>query len=190
MPAHPWLAESPWPTQQLPRAELEKRIDHFLATHWMGVLSTIGKDGPIGSPLEYHAEGRTVYILPQPRSPKLKALQRDPRLCLAIYAENSGWASVCGAQLFGRAEFLEPGTAGHDHAMTIYRWRASAEQLGRPMDQPPQLTLIKIEPERIVYTEQWLRKEGYAPRQIWHRDPNRQAATLRYGYEPVDQQGE
>lgn len=190
MPAHPWLAETPWPTQQLPRAELEQRIDHFLATHWMGVLSTIGKDGPIGSPLEYHAEGRTVYILPQPRSPKLKALQRDPRLCLAIYAENSGWASVRGAQLFGRAEFLEPGTAGHDHAMTIYRWRASAEQLGRPMDQPPQLTLVKIEPERIVYTEQWLRKEGYAPRQIWHRDPNRQAATLRYGYEPVDQQGE
>ena len=183
MSAHPWLVETPWPTRQLPRDELEQRIIHLLATHWMGVLCTTGRDGPIGSPLEYHAEGLTCYILPQPGSPKVKALKNDPRVCLAIHAENSGWASVRGAQVFGRVHFIEPGTPEHDHAMTIYRWQASSAQLGRPLDRPPQIALAGIEPERIVYTEQWLRRDGFGPRQIWHRDPERKSGVLRYGHE-------
>ncbi|MGI9331305.1 MAG: hypothetical protein ACR2QB_11385, partial [Gammaproteobacteria bacterium] len=63
MTATPWLHETPWPTQQLPRNEMATRIEHMLATHWMGVLCTVGKNGPIGSPVEYYAEGMAVYIL-------------------------------------------------------------------------------------------------------------------------------
>lgn len=177
-----WLRETPWPTTQIPREELEARIEHFLATKWMAVLSTIGKDGPIGTPLEYYADGLVCYILPQPNSPKVKAMQNDPRVCLAVYAENCNWASVQGAQIFGNAEFIEPGTPEHDHAMTIYGWQKSAVQLGRPLDQPPQMPLVKIDPDRIVYTQQWLRKDGFAPRQIWHKDPTKKAATRKYGH--------
>lgn len=182
MTAHAWLAETPWPTRQLPREELTRRIEHFLATHWMGVLCTIGRDGPIGSPIEYYAEGTNVYVLPQPGSPKVAALRRDPRVCLAIHGENSGWASVRGAQLFGQAEFLAPGTPDHDHALTIYRWQASAVQLGKPLDRPPRVELVRIAPERVVYTEQWLRKEGFGPRQIWHRDPAIEGRSRQYGH--------
>jgi nitroimidazol reductase NimA-like FMN-containing flavoprotein (pyridoxamine 5'-phosphate oxidase superfamily) len=182
MPAHPWLAETPWPTRQLPRDELTRRIEQFLATHWMGVLCTVGRDGPIGSPVEYYAEGTVIYLLPQPRSPKVRALRADPRVCLAIHGENCGWASVRGAQLFGRGEFLEPGTDDHRHALTIYRWQSSSVQLGRPLDQPPAAPLLRITPERIVYTEQWLRKDGFGPRQIWLRDPGQAARPVRYGH--------
>ncbi|MDJ0929056.1 MAG: pyridoxamine 5'-phosphate oxidase family protein [Gammaproteobacteria bacterium] len=182
MPAHPWLAETPWPTKQLPRDELERRLEHFLATHWMGVLCTLGTHGPIGSPVEYYAEVMDVYVLPQPGSPKVKAMQRDPRVCFAVYGENAGWPSVQGAQLFGDATFVEPGTPAHEHAMTIYRWAASAEQLGQPLDAPPRIPLIRISPTRIVYTQQWLRKEGFGPRQIWHRDPNITSRTIEYGH--------
>ena len=80
------------------------------------------------------------------------------------------------------AEFVEPGTPEHDHAMSIYAWQSSSVQLGRPLDQPPQIALVRVDPQRIVYTEQWLRKDGYAPRQIWHKDPARKAATRRYGH--------
>ena len=177
-----WLAKSPWPTRQLDRSELESRIEHFLATHWMGVLCSLGKNGPIGTPVEYHADGFVLYVLPQPNSPKVKAMQNDPRICFAVYGENSGWASVQGAQLFAKAEFIEPGTPEHDHAMTIYRWEASSVQLGRPLDQPPQIPLVKIDPERVVYTQQWLRKDDYAPRQIWHKDPNKKSATRVYSH--------
>ncbi len=182
MSAHPWLSETPWPTKQLPREELSSRIVHLLATHWMGVLCTTGKNGPIGSPVEYYAEGMVVYILPQPGSPKLAAMRADARVCLAIHAQNCGWASVRGAQLFGRAEFLAPGTPEHNHAMTIYRWEASASQLGKPLEHPPQMELIRIDPERIVYTEQWLRKDGFGPRQIWHRDATVKGQSRQYGH--------
>ncbi len=65
----------------------------------MGVLCTPGKNGPIGSPVEYYATGTTVFLLPQPNSPKLVAMQSDPRVCFAMHGKNSGWASVRGTQL-------------------------------------------------------------------------------------------
>jgi hypothetical protein len=182
MNAHAWLAEPPWPTRQLPRADLTARIEHLLATHWMGVLCTHTRNGPIGSPVEFYAEGTTIYVLPQPGSPKVKAIQQDPRVCFAVYADNCGWASVRGAQLFGAARFLKHGTPEHDHGMTVFRWQASSVQLGRKLDTPPQMDLLRIDPERIVYTEQWLRKDGFGPRQIWHKDPGRRGKPLQYGH--------
>ncbi len=182
MTAHPWMHQTPWPTKQLPRAQQQDRIEHLLATHWMGVLCTIGTEFPIGSPVEYYAEGTTVYVLPQPGSPKQQALQRDPRVCFAVHAENTGWVSVRGAQLFGHAQLLDPGTPDWEHAMTIYRWEPSAVQLGRALDAPPQVQLMRLNPEKIVYTEQWLRKDGFGPRQIWHSDPNKKGASRKYDH--------
>jgi hypothetical protein len=43
--------------------------------------------------------------------------------------------------------------------------------------------MLVAEPERIVYTEHWLRKEGFGPRQIWHRDPDRTAKPVTYTHE-------
>lgn len=177
-----WLSKTPWPTKQLPRDDLAARIEHFLATHWMGVLCTIGKNGPIGSPVEYYADGLSCYILPQPNSPKLKAMQRDPRVCFAIHGENSGWASVRGAQLFADVEIIEPGTPAHAAAMDIYRWQSSAVQLGKSLTEVPQVQLAKIDPHRIVYTEQWLRRDDFSPRQIWHKDPTVEARSNQYGH--------
>ena len=182
MTAHPWLKETPWPTQQLPREELEDRLEHLLAAHWMCVLCTAGKDGPIGSPVEYYAEGLVIYILPQPGSPKVKAMQSDPRICVTVHADNCGWASVRGAQIFARAEMVDPGTPEHDHIMSIYRWQASAVQTGGSLEKPPQIPMLKVDPDRIVYTEHWLRKSGFGPRQIWHRDANKERRAIKYGY--------
>jgi len=178
-----WLHETPWPTGQLPREVLEERIEKLLATHWMAVLSTIGKSGPIGTPVEYYADGLVPYILPQPGSPKLKAMQEDPRICVAVHASNCGWASVRGAQIFATARLVDPGTPEHDHIMSIYHWQKSAVQTGSPLDKPPQIQMLVVEPERIVYTEHWLRKDGYGPRQIWHRDPDRAGKPVTYAHE-------
>ena len=178
-----WLHVTPWPTAQLPREDLEGRIEQLLATHWMAVLCTIGKNGPIGSPVEYYADGLVPYILPQPGSPKLKAMQKDPRICVAIHANNCNWASVRGAQIFAQARLVDPGTAEHDHIMSVYHWQKSAVQTGSPLDQPPQVPMLVAEPERIVYTEHYLRKDGFGPRQIWHRDPEQTGRPVRYAYD-------
>jgi hypothetical protein len=36
-------------------------------------------------------------------------------------------------------------------------------------NEPPTDPLVVVEVERIVYTEHWLRRDGYAPRQFWRR---------------------
>ena len=169
MTAHPWLHEIPWPKKKLPRDQLEARIERVLTMDNMGVLATSAADGPIASPIEYYSEGLVVYLYPQPGSPKIAAMKRDPRICFAVHLPMVGWASIRGAQLFGKAQLLEDGTAEHDHGLKIYRWQSSAIQLGRKVDEPPIGPLLKLDPDKIVYTEHWIRRDGYAPRQIWHK---------------------
>jgi hypothetical protein len=38
--------------------------------------------------------------------------------------------------------------------------------------------LVVVEAERIVYTEHWLRREGFAPRQVWRREPDVMRETV------------
>jgi hypothetical protein len=167
--AHPWLEELPWPTEKMPRNQLYERIEHTLTMVNMGVLATTGKNGPIASPVEFYAEGLTAYMYPQPGSPKLKAMQRDPRVSFAVHTPVVGWVSCRGAQLFGEAEFLEPGTPEWEHGINILRWQASAAELGRDVNVKPSDTIMRIAPDRVVYTEHWIRRQGFAPRQIWRK---------------------
>ena len=170
MTAHPWLHE-PWPTKKLPQDELRARIERTLTLENMGVLATCGRNGPIASPIEFYADGITVYAYPQPGSPKIRAMKENPRICFAVHGPMVGWASIRGAQLFGSAQLLEAGTPEWQHGMSIYRWEPSALQLGRTISDPPPGQLLKLEPDRVVYTEHWLRRSGYAPRQTWRRSP-------------------
>jgi len=169
--AHPWLEQEPWPTAPMPRDELEKRIERVLTLTNIGYLGTVKKDGsPIVSPLEFYIDGLNLYIFPQPNSPKVWALRRDPRVALAIANPMAGWACVMGCQIFGTARLLDVDTPEWEHGMKIFKWQASSAELGRQLEEPPQGQIALIEPQRIVYTEHLMRKYGYAPRQIWLAD--------------------
>ena len=159
--AHPWLEPENWPTEQMPRDQLAQRIERVLTMTNICYLATLGKNGPIVSPVEFYADGLAIYVFPQPGSPKLKAMQRDPRVSCTM-----------GAQLFGKAELLEVGSPEWEHGMTIFKWPGSSFEIGRESDSPPQGMLMKLDPERIVYTEHYMRKDGFAPRQIWRREQN------------------
>ena len=170
MTAHPWLHETPWPTKKLPRDRLEERIEHLLVMQNMGALGTVNADGsPLTTPVEYYAEGLTLYMLPQPGSPKIKNILRDSRDCFAVNMPLTGWTSTRGAQLFGKGTLLDSGTPEHDYACTIIRWQPSAVDLGRDGTVKPTAQLLRINPDKVVYTEHWLRREGFGPRQIWRK---------------------
>ena len=175
--AHPWLDQIPWTTKPLPRDMLEHRIQRALTLTNLGMLGTLGLKGPIVSPLEFYGDKFTIYILPQPGSPKLKAMERDPRVSFAVANPMAGWVVAQGAQLFGRAEILDPGTPEWDYGMTIFRWQGSAAEINTGFDQPPQFQLMRLDPDRIVYTEHFLRKDGYGPRQIWRKDEKTEQAS-------------
>jgi len=169
--AHPWLEQEPWPTKQMPKELLERRIERVLTMTNICYLGTVRKDGsPIVSPVEFYNDGFSLFIFPQPNSPKLKAMLRDPRISLAIANPMAGWACVMGVQFFGTAHLLDVGTPEWQHGMKVFKWPGSSAELGRSLTEPPQGQLMRMDPQRIVYTEHLMRKEGYAPRQIWLHD--------------------
>ncbi|HJP03992.1 MAG: pyridoxamine 5'-phosphate oxidase [Chromatiales bacterium] len=169
--AHKWLEEEPWPTKAMPKEMLEKRIERVLTMTNIGYLGTVRKDGsPIVSPLEFYNDGFSLYLFPQPKSPKVYAIKRDPRVCIAIANPMAGWACVMGCQIFGTATLLDVDTPEWVHGMKIFKWAGSSSELGRQLEIPPQGQLARIDPDRIVYSEHLMRKEGYAPRQIWTAD--------------------
>ncbi|WP_101759803.1 pyridoxamine 5'-phosphate oxidase family protein [Oceanicoccus sp. KOV_DT_Chl] len=180
--AHPWLEETPWPTQLLSKQQLEAKIERISTMTNLGYLGTVRKDGsPVVSPVEFYTHHLTLYIFPQANSPKTKAIKRDPRISFAVANPMAGWTCVMGAQFFGTGTLLDPGTEEWELGMKVFKYPSSNFEMGRDFNRLPPGQLLRIDPERIVYTEHMLRKEGYAPRQIWHRDQDDvQAKQGRY----------
>jgi hypothetical protein len=165
---NPWLSE-PMPTGQLPRERLEERILSLLSSQNMCVLATAGPDGPLATPVRYYPAGFAVMFTAAPRSPKLRNIAVDPRVSVGIFAPLVGLASSRGAQLFGAARVLPPDHPDRAPYWAAFRWENEHVERGRSLAEPPRDTLVVIEPDRIVYTEHWLRRTGFAARQFWAR---------------------
>lgn len=164
---NPWLA-GPTPAGRLPHADLEERILNLLSSQNMAVIATVDHDGsPSATPVRFFSLGFEIFYTSWNESVKSRNLRRDPRVSAAIFAPLVGQASSRGAQLFGTARTLEredPAVAGYWEAV---RWQADHVERGRRIDEPPEDPLTIITPTRILYTEHWLRRSGYAPRQTW-----------------------
>jgi nitroimidazol reductase NimA-like FMN-containing flavoprotein (pyridoxamine 5'-phosphate oxidase superfamily) len=167
---NPWLSE-PMPTGRLPRERLEERLLNLLSSQNMCVLATAGPEGPLATPVRYYSLDLAVMFTASPRSPKLRNIATDARVSVGDFAPLVGPASSRGAQLFGEARVLPPDHSERSRYWSAYRWENEHAERGRPLTEPPPGTLVVIEPARIVYTEHWLRGEGYAARQFWKRNP-------------------
>lgn len=51
------------------------------------------------------------------------------------------------------------------------RWQSDHVERGRDVDQAPTDPLTIITQHRILYTEHWLARDGYQPRQTWRPAP-------------------
>jgi nitroimidazol reductase NimA-like FMN-containing flavoprotein (pyridoxamine 5'-phosphate oxidase superfamily) len=135
----------------------------------MCVLATIGPDGPVATPVRYYPLDFAVCFTAAPRSPKMRNIAADPRVSAGIFAPLPALAASRGAQIFGTAQVLTADDPRRAPYWEAFRWENEHAERGRPLTEPPTDTLVVIEPERIVYTEHWLRRDGFAPRQIWRR---------------------
>ncbi|WBB87634.1 pyridoxamine 5'-phosphate oxidase family protein [Micromonospora sp. WMMC264] len=165
---NPWLT-GPAPTRKLDRDRLAERILNLLSSQNMCVLATVGPDGPLATPVRYYPLGFTLMFTAAPRSPKMRNIAADPRVSVGVFAPLVGLASSRGAQVFGTARVLGPEHPDRAHHWAAFRWESEHAERGRSLAEPPEDPLVVIEADRIVYTEHWLRREGYAPRQHWRR---------------------
>lgn len=166
---NPWLA-GPSPDGVLPRDQLEERILNLLSSLNTAVIATVAADGsPAATPVRYFSLGLEIFYTSWNASPKSRNLARDPRVSAGIVAPLVGQASSRGAQLFGTARTLERDHPDADAYWEAVRWQSDHVERGRSLSEPPTDPLTVITPDRIVYTEHWLRRDGYAPRQTWRR---------------------
>ncbi len=163
---NPWLA-GPTPTKRLDRERLEGRILNLLSSQNMCVLATVGADGPLATPVRYFHLDFTIIFTAAPHSPKMRNLTSDPRISIGIFAPLVGQASSRGAQIVGHARILDPTDSDHAFYWSAVRWQSDHVERSRPVTEPPAETLGVVTASRIVYTEHWLRRDGYAPRQFW-----------------------
>ncbi|MEV4199614.1 pyridoxamine 5'-phosphate oxidase family protein [Micromonospora globbae] len=167
---NPWLA-GPAPTRRLDRHRLDERILNLLSSQNMCVLATSGPDGPLATPVRYFHLDFALMFTASAVSPKMRNIAADPRVSIGVFAPLVGQASSRGAQVFGRARVLVPGDPDREHYWPAVRWQSDHVERSRSLDDPPADPLVAVEAERIVYTEHWLRRDGYAPRQFWRRRP-------------------
>lgn len=170
---HPWLA-GPKPDQLLPRDQLEERILNLLGSQNMAVIATVDRHGaPAATPVRYGSLGMEIFWTSWNASPKSRNLRRDPRVSAAVFAPLAGPASSRGAQLFGTARTLERDDPDAEPYWEAFGWQSDHVASGRSLDELPTDPLTIITPTRIVYTEHWLRRTGFAPRQVWRGgEPN------------------
>ncbi|MGW5360974.1 pyridoxamine 5'-phosphate oxidase family protein [Actinopolymorpha pittospori] len=166
---NPWL-EGPAPTKRLDREVLEERILNLLSSQNMCVLATIGNEGPLATPVRYFHLDFTIIFTADPRSPKIRNLGTDPRVSVGVFAPLVGQASSRGAQIFGHARIIGATEDDHEYFWQAVRWQSDHVERSRPISEPPSETLGVVTADRIVYTEHWLRRDGFAPRQFWRRE--------------------
>ncbi|WP_257429048.1 pyridoxamine 5'-phosphate oxidase family protein [Nocardioides carbamazepini] len=164
---NPWLA-GPSPEAVLPQEALEERILNLFSIQNMAVIATINSDGsPAATPVRFYSLGFEIFFTSWNASVKSRNLQRDARVSAGIFTPLVGQASSRGAQLFGTARTLERGNPASVDYWEAFRWQSDHVERGRPLSEPPNDPLTVITPHRILYTEHWLRRTGFAPRQTW-----------------------
>lgn len=168
---NPWLAE-PKPTRLLPRELLEDRILNLLSSQNMAVVATVTSDGaPAATPVRYYSLGMQIMYTSWNASPKSRNLKRDPRVSVGIFAPLTGPASSRGLQIFGTADTLERDDPDAEQYWSAFGWQSDHVANGGSLTAPPADPLTVITPQRILYTEHWLRKSGHSPRQTWRPVP-------------------
>jgi hypothetical protein len=160
-------------TAKLPDDELKERILKFLKEQAMCVIVTCKDNVPRATPLEYFSEGTTLYIAPDPGT-KIENIVANPRISVGIFNDvnpdwpGGAWKWIKAVQITGEATLLTPDDPEYAHAMKVYNWEPFLKARGRTRDDVPKLgRMIKVEANKIEYSESALMLKGYAGKQVW-----------------------
>lgn len=152
-------------TKQMSKDELERRIAVFIKRHNMCVLCTAKDNIPRATPIEYWADGTTLYIFADPGT-KRENIKANPRVSVGIHDPYVGSLSVKGMQITGEATLLTDDNPEYDEALMMHRRERVGEDIG---DYKPRRggVVIKIEAKKIEFIDIALKLDGYDLRYVW-----------------------
>jgi len=138
--------------KRLTQDELKEKIIVFLTENKICTLATCSNNIPRSTPVRYRSEDLTIYILAE-GGMKIKNIRENPDVSVSLYGEYSGFQSVRGLQLWGKAEIINPEDG--DRYLKARRiidveGREDLKKLG-VKDIRADMKVIKIEIERARY---------------------------------------
>ncbi len=152
-------------TKQMSKDELERRISVFIKTHNMCVLCTARDNIPRATPIEYWADGTTLYIFGDPGT-KRENIKANPKVSVGLFDPFVGSLSVKGMQITGEATLITDDNPEYNEALIMRRRELVGEDIG---DYKPRQgnSVVKIEAKKIEFIDIALKLDGYDLRYVW-----------------------
>lgn len=138
--------------KQLTQEELKEKVIQFLAENKICTLATCLNNIPRSTPLRYRSKDLTIYILTE-GGMKVKNIRGNPHVSVSLYGDYTGFQSVKGLQVWGKAEIIEPeDKERYRQAREIINVeeRDDLKKLGIE-DVRPDMKIIKIDMKRARY---------------------------------------
>jgi PPOX class probable F420-dependent enzyme len=134
----------------MPEQLADARIQGFLATKEVVVLSTVQRSGaPLAMPMWFLHTPQALYMISVDGLQKVRNLQRDPRVCVVAESGNRS-AAIRGVVIQGHVEFVEEPEQRRpivDRLLQKYDPDLARLWGGRAM--PSNRVLFRIEPDRV-----------------------------------------
>lgn len=159
-------------TAQLPRPAMERHIATFLRQENVCVMATCMNGIPRATPIEYYADGMTLFIAAS-RGTKVPNIEQNPRIsiaiCSTVYTDWTDWHDVAAVQMTGVPELLRYDERPDEYiaALDVYDWQKYRSALGKADAPPRKTTIIRITPTKIEFRDLALMRAGYAVTQLW-----------------------
>lgn len=141
-----------------PKALLEK-MEKFISAHNTCALATGCETLIRCTPIEYTYKDRKFWMLSE-GGLKFQALEKNRKVCLAIYDSFEGFGRLAGMQVTGEVEMVEPWSEEYLNLLAFKK--IDAERLKKMSHT---LYLIKVEPIQIDFLWSGFQKDGYDCRQ-------------------------
>jgi nitroimidazol reductase NimA-like FMN-containing flavoprotein (pyridoxamine 5'-phosphate oxidase superfamily) len=131
--------------------ELKEKIKAFLQNHRICTLATCSKGIPRSTPLRYRSKDFTIYVFTEGGG-KVQNILDNPNVSVSLYGNYSGFQSVVGLQLWGKAEILKPDDKKrYEEAKKIIRMEERADLKKIDLQGMKPMDVIKIKVQRARY---------------------------------------
>jgi len=127
----------------------DPRIQRFLATKEVVVLATVQADGsPLAMPVWLVHGPKTLTMISEADTQKVRNLRRDPRVC--VVAEAGTPSDYCGVLIRGRAEFLAESEERRGLVRAfLEKYHPALERRWGGRAMPPDRVMFRVVPNRV-----------------------------------------
>jgi nitroimidazol reductase NimA-like FMN-containing flavoprotein (pyridoxamine 5'-phosphate oxidase superfamily) len=147
------------PEQKMPRAELEAKLDAFLAAHQTLALATGSGDRLRCTPLEYLWHEGRIYIFTE-GGHKFDGLAHNAKVAAAVYEPYAGMNRLASVQIAGTASVIDPNMATYQALCAV---RGIDEAALKALPTPLYLLEIRLAQAELLFSE--FKRAGYGSRQ-------------------------